>query len=212
MCYIYADLGGLDDVLVSGNSSDEDRITGRLPKQKKNVSNNQATWKAEASSDSEYDDDSHSDVGGTSDELFGNNNSEEEEEEASASDDDLGGHHLGGVSEADHEHDDLGFDLLGNNGSGLDDVEDNDLTQDGSEEEEEDQSDDDDQVKRPVRATAAARGKYIPPAARRTQRTAVGAGTGVSQTVDAESEMLTCRRVRGLTNRLAETNLQAIVG
>eukprot|EP00887_Chlorella_sp_A99_P005712 scaffold1.g5712.t1 len=52
-------------------------------------------------------------------------------------------------------------------------------------------------------ATAAAPGRYVPPAARRTAAAAAA---------DGEDEERVARRVRGLLNRIAESNLQGIVG
>ena len=120
---------------------------------------------------------------------------------------------MGGLSELDHEHDDLGFELLeeseiGSEGSDSEEEESGDLEESLNEE---DSGEDleEERIAKPSATPAAVvgGGKYVPPAIRRAQLVAAGAAGGAR----VEDERI-IRRVRGLLNRLAETNLPGIVG
>jgi len=154
---------------------------------------------------------------------------DEDESDSDESDD-----HLGGISELNHEHDDLGFedsDYLIESDDGTEQEEEGSSGSDSEEEVDSDDDDDDDDndnemllyssddddqegAKGEVEEgkPSASAGKYVPPAVRRAQAAAAAAGNGAGSTPRSRDEELVIRRVRGLLNRMAEANLQGIVG
>lgn len=215
-----AELGGFDDVFGDDSNGDGGPAAPKLcPKQPKK-------YHASAPSDSDEDEgeeesengDSEDDgLRGLSDSDDGGTSEEEESEEDG----------LDGLlsSDTDREADDAGLNLLDQSSeeeSSGDDA--GEASSDGDTASGDDKTADASAVEklpkarkqetRPtngrIAADTPAEGggtaeKYVPPAVRRAQLAAAGAA-------DHREAEVTLRRVRGLLNRLAEANLQGIVG